>query len=162
MTNRVRGLVLVAFAAAVVAVLSAGSPAQAQQGQGKYVTEAAARLAKTIGAANADGFKLSDNTFSIGGGWIKQGGNNWVSLFTITMEQGKQYRVLASGDGDATDVDVEIQDKGGKTLVSDTSTAADAVVNFTPDTTGRYLVRVRLYASRNNLPCVCLAIVMTK
>src|SRR3954469_6058549 len=109
MTNRVRGLVLVVFAAATVAILAAGSPAQAQQGQGKYVTEAAGRLAKNIGAANADGFKLSDNTFSIGGGWLKQG-SNWVSLFTITMEQGKQYRVLASGDGDATDVDVDIQD----------------------------------------------------
>ena len=26
--------------------------------------------------------------------------------------------------------------------------------------TGRYLVRIRLYASDNNLPCVCLGVVM--
>ena len=44
----------------------------AQQGQGQYVTEAAARLSKLIAAANKDGYILQDNNFSIGGGWLKQ------------------------------------------------------------------------------------------
>jgi hypothetical protein len=162
MKIRTRGLVLVAFAAATVAVLAAGTPAPAQQGQGKFITEAAARLSKHIGAANGDGFKLVDDRFSIGGGWIKQGASNWVSLYTLNMTAGKTYRVIAAGDNDAKDVDVEIQDGAGKTVAKDTSTDPEAIVNFTPGTSGKYLVRVRLYASRNDLPCVCMAIVMAK
>jgi hypothetical protein len=140
-------------------VLCTGGTASAQQGQ--FVTQAAGRIAKLIDDGNAAGYKLHNNTFSLGGGWIKQGNGNWVALYTISMEEGQQYRVVAAGDDDATDVDVEIQ-LNGKTLKADTSTAATATVDFTPTESGRYLIRVRLYASRNNLPAVCMAVVLKK
>jgi len=152
--------VLGACLASLLSLVAAGNTADAQGGQGKYVAEASQRLVGLINKANGDGFSLADDRFSIGGGWLKQGAGNWVSLYTIQLTAGKQYRFLAAGDNDATDVDVEIQDLNGKTLKADTGTAPEAIVDFTPKTSGRYLVRVRLFASRNGVPCVCLAIAM--
>src|SRR5438874_11599829 len=69
-----------------------GLSAQAQQaGQGKYLTEASARLGKLIAKANQDGYEFQDNNFSIGGGWLKQGEKNWVPLYTLNLEAGKKY-----------------------------------------------------------------------
>ncbi len=131
-------------------------------GQGGYITEAAARLTKLVEQANKDGYKLQDNSFSIGGGWLKQSASDWIPLYTVQLNGGTKYRFLASGDKDAKDVDIEIQDAKGKTVAADVDTAADAKVDFAPKETGRYLVRIRLYDSKDNLPCVCLGIVMSK
>jgi hypothetical protein len=150
--------------ASLLAVLGMESRAAAQDGQGKYITETAVRLTKLINTANKDGYSLQDNSFSIGGGWLKQSQNDWAPLFTVQLQAGKKYRFIAAGDVDAKDVDLEIvSDSGkGKTVASDVATNPEAVVDFTPANTGRYLVRIRLYSSDNNLPCVCVAVVMSK
>lgn len=147
-----------------MALLLPGRTAQAQQGagQGQYLTEASARLGKLIGRANQDGYIFYDNQFSVGGGWLKQGENNWVNLYTVTLQAGKRYRLMAAGDADARDVDLEIKDLKGRQHAIDQDTASEAVINFTPDTTQKYLIRVRLYASDRNQPCMCLAIVMVQ
>jgi len=146
----------------LLALLAPGHEATAQQGQGQgqYLTEAAARLSKLIARANQDGFTLTDNNFSIGGGWLKQSQTNWVPLYTLTLQAGKKYRFIASGDADARDVDLEVQDLNGKRFAADEGTEPDAVVNFTPTVTQKYLVRVRLYDSDKQLPCVCIAVVL--
>ena len=146
--------------ASVLAVLVSDNRASAQQGH--YITEASASLTKLIDAGNKAGFALQDNTFSIGGGWLKQSTTNWVPLFTVQLTGGKSYRFLAAGDHDAKDVDLEVLDANSKVVAQDSATDPTATVDFTPNATGRYLVRVRLYASDNNLPCVCLGIVMSK
>src|ERR1035438_9811921 len=87
----------------------------AQQGQGVYVTQASARLTKLITAANKSKYKLADNSFSIGGGWLKQSKTKWVPLFTVKLEAGVDYRFLAAGDNDARDVDLDIRDPDGNT-----------------------------------------------
>jgi hypothetical protein len=143
-------------------LLATGSRADAQKGQGKYVTQTAERLARLVNEANGDGYKLANNKFSIGGGWLKQG-KEFVALYTIPMEEGRKYRVIAAGDNDATDVDVEVLDAKTKdVLKKDVKTDPEAVVDFTAPGSGRYLVRVRVYASRNDVPCVCMAIVMER
>lgn len=147
--------------ASVLAVLVSDNRASAQ-GQGVYVTQASAKLTKLIDTGNKDGFGLNDNTFSIGGGWLKQSTTNWVPLFTVQLTGGKSYRFLAAGDNDAKDVDLEVLDANGKVVAQDSETDPTATVDFTPNATGRYLVRIRLYGSDNNLPCVCLGIVMSK
>lgn len=152
------GVVLMALTA--VAVPGHDAAAQQGQGQGQYITEAAARLSKLIGKSNQDGYTLQDNNFSIGGGWLKQSQNDWVPLFTLNLQAGTKYRFLASGDADARDVDLQILDLNGKLQKEDVATAPDAVVDFTPTATQKYLVRVRLYDSDKNVPCVCLAVVM--
>ncbi len=157
-----------ALGAAVILAMAAvlpGETARAQQGQGQYLTEASSRLGKLIARANKDGYSLYNNQFSVGGGWLRQGQNNWVSLYTITLEAGKSYRLMAAGDADARDVDLQVKDLDGNEKAVDADTKSEAVVDFSPRITQKYLVRVRLYDSAKDnqgrkLPCMCLAIVM--
>ncbi len=158
-TGRVRFACATLLVSALVVAAPGNGTAQ-QGGQGQYVTEAAARLSKLVGAANKAGYVFQDNNFSIGGGWLKQSQENWVPLYTLNLKAGTKYRFIAAGDADAQDVDLDIRDSNGKTLKADTGTDPEAVVDFTPETTGKYLVRVRLYKSADNAPCLCLAVVM--
>jgi hypothetical protein len=148
--------------ASAVALFGAENRASAQDGQGSYVTQASARLIKLIDAANKQGYSLQDNSFSIGGGWLKQGADKWVVLYTIPLQEGKNYRFVAAGDADAKDVDLEVVDSSGKVVAQDVKDDPEAIVDYTPTSSGRYTVRIRLYASANNVPCVCLAVVLGK
>lgn len=145
--------------ASMVALVVGTNQASAQQG--KYVTEATARLTKMVNAGNKAGYSLSDNSFSIGGGWLKQSKTDWVPLYDVELKAGKKYRFIAAGDNDAKDVDLEVLDANNKVVAQDAATDPTATVDFTPTKTGRYLVRIRLYASQDSEPCVCVAIVMT-
>ena len=137
--------------------------ASAQDGQGKYVTQATVQLIKLVDAANKDGYSLQDNTFSIGGGWLKKNQTAWIPLYAVELKEGKKYRFLAAGDADAKDVDIQVvHAESNKVVAEDVDTDPTAKVDFTPKVTGRYLVRIRLYDSEKNVPCVCLAVVMSK
>lgn len=127
--------------------------------QGPYITQATQRLIKLIDIANQDRYLLTDDAFSIGGGWIKKG-PEWVTLYTVPLQAGKNYRVIAAGDNDARDVDVQIVDANGNVVASDVATDSEAVVNYRAASSQRYSVRLRLYASDQDLPCVCLGIIM--
>jgi hypothetical protein len=164
MLSRNGQFVLGVCLASLLTLVGVQNHAGAQDGQGKYITQSTIRLIKLVDAANKAGYALQDNSFSIGGGWVKQGKDNWVGLYTVQLTAGKSYRFLASGDADAKDVDLQIVDPTDVTKVykEDVDTAADAIVDFTPETTGRYLVRIRLYDSANDLPCVCVSTVMSK
>ena len=151
---------LIVCLASLAAVLGSDTRASAQQG--KYVTEAADRLTKLVNTANKAGYNLHDNAFSIGGGWLKQSKKDWIPLFTVQLTAGKSYRFLAAGDADAKDVDLEILDSNNKVVAQDSATDPTATVDFVAKTSGRYTVRIRLYESDNNDPCVCLAVMMTK
>jgi hypothetical protein len=151
--------------ASTLLVLLPGARATAQEGsQGPFLTEAAARLGKLIAKANKDGFIFDENKFSVGGGWLKAGANDdsWVSLYTITLKANTRYRLLAAGDADARDVDLEVRTLDGTVVAKDERIDPEAVVNFTPKATQQFLVRVRLFASRDNVPCLCLAVVMVQ
>lgn len=144
---------------ALLALLIFATTGYAQQG--KYVGSAAARLKQWVDASNEQGYKLQNDGFSIGGGWIKQS-KEWVSLYTTELKAGKGYRFIAVGDMDARDVDLQIVDSRGRVVANDSLTEPEAIVNFRPQNTDRYTVRIRLYASNQNLPSVCIAIVMVK
>ena len=158
-----RHLAFGALLVALVATFGSGAQVTGQEHQGKYVVEASERLSKIVQRGNADGYKLTDNNFSIGGGWLKQSQKDWVPLFTITLDQGREYRMLAAGDNDAKDVDLQIVDTTNNRVVAeDAGTEPTATLNFRPNNTQKYLIRIRLYDSDKNLPCVCLGIVMSK
>ena len=134
-----------------------------QEEQGKYLNSASARLVKLVNAANEDGYKFENDKFAIGGGWLRQGKDNWVSLYVITLSDRKTYQFLAAGDMDAKDVDLQVTDyETGKVLAADKTESNEVSVGFTPPATGRFLVKVRLYASRNSEPSFCLAAVMER
>jgi hypothetical protein len=115
-----------------------------------------------IDKSNKDGYKLWDNQFSCGGIWLKQG-SEWTSLVTVTLTKGKEYRFLCSGDMDAQDVDLRIIATGSKAQVaSDTSTAPEATISFTPSETQQYTIQVRNYRSKGGEPSFCLAMILAK
>ena len=153
---------LVAAFVACIAALIAPRQASAQNGQGVFITQAASRLSKLVDKANGEKYSLQSNNFSIGGSWLKKD-KAWISIYTVQLQQGKQYRFLAAGDDDAKDVDIRIMDlKGEKEFAVDDRDDPEAVVNFSPKTSGRYLVQIRLFASRQDYDAVCLSVVMQK
>jgi len=148
--------------ASVLALLGADGRVGAQEGQGVFITQASLRLIKLVEAANRDGYVLNENTFSIGGGMLKQSKTEWIKLFEVPLTAGKDYRFLAAGDADARDVDLQVVDAAGKVVAADAAADPEALVNFRPTASGRYIISIRLYASRENLECVCMGVVMFK
>jgi hypothetical protein len=158
----VRGFALGVCLVSVLAVLGSASSASAQLKQGKYVTQASARLAKLVDAGNGDGFSLHNNSFSLGGGWLKKNQDTWTPIYSVNLTAGKKYRCLATGDDDAKDVDLRIMDSKGNQVAIDDGVAVDAIVNFNPKMSGKYTVQIRLYDSRENFDSVCISAMMVK
>jgi hypothetical protein len=156
----VRGYAVGICLVSVLAVTGSDERATAQMKQGKYVTQASARLAKLIDAGNTDGYSLHNNSFSLGGGWLKKNQDAWVPIYSVNLTAGKKYRFLASGDDDAKDVDLRVIDPKGNQVAIDEGTAVDAVVDFTPKVSGKYKVEIRLYDSKGDDDCVCISAMM--
>jgi hypothetical protein len=147
----------------LLALLAAPRPAEAQKaGATAYLREASASMDGLLARSQRQGYRLNRGGFSIAGGWMQQGKQNWVEMYNIDLRAGVQYRFLASGDADARDVDLRILGPGGNIVAKDASTAREAVVDFTPRQTARYHIQVRLFASRNNLPCICLTALLSR
>jgi len=146
----------------VFAVLAGEGRAVAQEGQGVYITQASARLTKLVDAGNKKGYQLHNNSFSVGGGWLKQSAEKWVVLYSIQLTAGKEYVFLAAGDDDAKDVDLRIQDSNNEEVAKDDKIYPEAVVVFRPKTSGLYTISARLFDSRENYDCVVLSVMMVK
>jgi hypothetical protein len=155
-------LALGVFFTTMLTGLAADNPAVAQDGQGKYITEATVRLIKLVDSANRDGYALQTNSFSIGGGWLKQSQDTWVPLYTVPLIGGKEYRFLGAGDADTRDLDLQVLDPSGKVVAADEGTAPEAIVNYRPSDSGVYTVKLRLYASDKNQDCMSLGVVMIR
>jgi hypothetical protein len=125
--------------------------------------EATKRLTRLIQYEEKEGYKLINDKVSIGGGYLIRGmglaPGDWVSTIEMTLEAGKSYTVLAAGDDDVRDIDVDLQDSQGKVVGQNDESGT---IQHRPKTTQVYRIRMRLFASRNNVPCVCLVIVMAK
>jgi hypothetical protein len=141
---------------------AARSEGQDERSNGRYIIQAATNMAKLVNDGEKKQFRLQANTFSTGGAWMTQGTDKWVSIYTVQLTEGRQYRFLAAGDDDTSDLDIDIQDSSGKSVATDVETSATAAVPFTPTAAGRYTVRLRLYSSKNNVQCFCFAAVMAK
>jgi hypothetical protein len=145
--------------ASLATLLSGANRASAQQGP--YITQASARLGKLVDKGNDDGYNLHNNSFSIGGGWLKKS-KEWVAIYTVQLTAGKKYRFLASGDDGAIDVDLRVKNADGDVKAKDDLEDKNAVVNYTPKVSGRHTVEIRLYDSTKNRDSVVLSVVMSK
>jgi hypothetical protein len=148
------------LSAAAILVGATRSDAQGVK-QGAYVTQAAARLAKLVDSGNGAGFALANNSFSLGGGWLKKS-EKWISIYSVNLVEGKKYRFLASGDDDAKDVDLRVMDSDGNQVAIDQKIDLNAVVDYIPAKTGKYLVQIRLFNSNSNYDAVVLSAMMIK
>lgn len=60
---------------------------------------------------------------------------------------GTSYIIMAAGDDDATDVDLTIYDSKGNSILADTETDANPMLEFSPGKSGQYTVTVKLYSA---------------
>jgi hypothetical protein len=67
--------------------------------------------------------------------------------WSATFNKGTAYIVMGAGDDDATDVDITITDSKGNTVLEDTQTDANPLLEFSPKKTAVYTVTVKLYAA---------------
>jgi hypothetical protein len=145
----------------LLAFLCQGQRAAAQ-GTTHFLKEAAGRLDGLYSQARKAGYQASPNGFSLAGGWLRKDQGTWVEMYSMVLERGKSYRFIASGDGDTIDLDLRITDESGRVLKADVGTEPDAIVDFVPNETKKYRIQLRLYDSRNNLPCVCVTAMLSK
>ncbi|HZZ80296.1 MAG TPA: hypothetical protein VFE62_17420, partial [Gemmataceae bacterium] len=126
--------------------------------QGMHTAQACARLGQLVDSGNADGYTLHNNSFTLGGGWLKPG-EQWTSIYSITLEAGKKYRLLAAGDNNVRNVDLRILNAKGIQVAIDGNHFSSASVDYTSTAGGRYTVQMRLQAA-NSTDAVCLSALM--
>ncbi|MCB9746073.1 MAG: PPC domain-containing protein [Alphaproteobacteria bacterium] len=67
-------------------------------------------------------------------------------VYSVTLQAGAAYRLLACADAGATDVDIVLHDVDGNVLAQDDSTDRQPTVDYTPRSTGTYYVAVHAAA----------------
>ncbi len=110
---------------------------------GKYMKQAMDRILQNAAIMSA----ASDNMgympgVSIMGTFLDEGEEvGWSASF----DAGTDYILLGAGDEDATDVDITIYDAKGNQVMADTETDAIPLVFFTPEKSGQYSIKLKLY-----------------
>lgn len=138
---------------------AAAAPAAAQGRDTRlYSAQAVVRVTNIASTAKFINYGYREG-LSILGGWIE--GRSYLT-FSTRLIQGVDYLLLAAGDNDAQDVDLEIVDANGNVLAKDDGKQAYAIVTFRPRVTAYYTLRLTLFKSRNNLPCVCAMTILKK
>jgi hypothetical protein len=96
-----------------------------------------------------------DDNISLLGAYLKTDAS--VTL-TKQLKKGDRYALLGSGDEDAQDVDISINDSNNERVAADTDNDPKAVVEFEPKQTGKYTIILKLHKSRKNASFCALAI----
>jgi hypothetical protein len=145
----------------VLGVAVGRAPAQGA-GSLKFLGQSLKTLEGMIREAGEDGYRFSKNGPGLAAGWLKQDKGNWVTFTTVTLRKGKQYLIVGAGDKDTKDLDVRVMDSSGEKVAQDTKRDPTARVELRRGLQGRFAIQVRLYQSRNDLPCVCTVAILEK
>lgn len=142
----------------LVAFLGMASSACAQgQTSATYLKQAFIRVTDSAsGAAKLGNFGYDDG-ISILGAWVDS--RDSVNYY-VPLTKGVNYMIVAGGDNDSQNVNLEIQDADSKVVASENRVAADAMLNFAAPSTGWFTLKLTLAKARDNLPCVCVACVL--
>jgi len=150
---------------ALVLPLALAAPASAQpKHAATYLNEAFTRvtdIAKALNQKLGYGYAKEANP-SILVGWVNRGAR---LDFTWNLTAGVEYVLVADGDLDATDIDLQVfagAGAVGQAIVQDFRFNREAVVNFTPKASGKFTARLILTSSANNVPCACAMVLMRK
>lgn len=146
----------------ILALMLFGGMAQPAHAQGKatgqFLDAAVVRVTDIAAKAKFAQYGYADG-LSILGGWVDEK----ASLsFSMELQKGVDYLLLAGGDNDALDVDLELQDATGIALAADAGFDPEAIVQFTPRQTARFTLKLTLFKSRQKVPCVCVATILKK
>lgn len=153
------------LAAVVVGCCIASPKVDAQENTAVYGKEAFSRLHGHLNLAAKQGFGIQSKEGTIFGGWLPKGmpgvKSKWYELKKMNnLDPNKVHRVIVAGDFDAKDVDVEILNRAGNVVASDTRVGREAIATFRPVQGDEYRIRVRLFNSRDN--CVIIGTIMSK
>jgi hypothetical protein len=137
--------------AAVLRVVDAAPAAPAEPGwePGKYMRQSMVRLlAPTSRVIDTSPFGFQETAYL--GAFLQPGG---YSYLTMTLNQGQTYAFLGAGNQPARDLDIIIEDALRNIVAQDVKDDATPVVEFTPASTGRYTLKLKLHSAI--APCFC-------
>jgi len=72
---------------------------------------------------------------------------------TRRFEAGVNYAIVAGGDEDVTDLDVEILDQSGNVVTSDEREDRMGVIEWVPEESGDYDIRIKLFDAQRESFC---------
>jgi hypothetical protein len=80
--------------------------------------------------------------------------------YTRNFEKGKIYYLLAGGDDNAYDLDIEIYDKNDKQVAADNENDNSPVLKFEPPETGEYRMKIILHDADKRTGSFCCLVVL--
>ena len=80
-------------------------------------------------------------------GLLKKGGH---VILQTTLHAGNHYVLVAGGCEDAYDVDIAVFDEAGNLISKDADEEKVAVAHVRPESTGTFLILIKMYNSTNN------------
>lgn len=98
----------------------------------------------------ASGFDFSDH-YELG---ILNRGR--ATTFARTLYRGTEYALVTGGCESANDIDLYVYDRNGNLIYSDNDSSKTAVVNFRPNYTGTYYIKVKMYSASSDGVHWCL------
>jgi len=123
----------------LVASLFAASPAHsAEWVPGQRMGKAVARLMGTARRLSDISDFGYDNDTCILAAFLPQGDN---STFFKYLDKVREYMILAGGDDNAEDIDLEVTDEKCNKVAEDTKADASPVVRFTPKAYGKFTLK---------------------
>ena len=127
---------------------------------GPYLVQSITRATNLAAVAkNIDGYGYN-NDISILAAWVGAGAS---VTFNYPLIANVDYMFLGAGDDDARIIDLEIFDNfNNRRVALDQTNHPEAIVRFTPQFTGRYLLTLTLIGSRDNLPCICSVVILKR
>lgn len=138
--------------AVLAAVFSPGdADAQEQWVPGGYMAQPLLEMLESSQILRvSDNYGYDDTGICMAAAYLAPGGAYEMTRYFST---GDEYVLLARGDTDATDVDLEILDDAGNRVAADESVDRMALFSFSPTDSGEYTIRLKLYDAERAAFC---------
>lgn len=136
---------------AVLLLLPQTGRAQDAWAPGVYMTQAIDEMLLAVRVLT-DGAQLGyvDEGVCMAGAFLHVGTTYSLDR---SFQGGTEYVLIAGGDEDATDVDLEVLNQAGRRIVGDNSYSRMALVRFNPQAAGDVTIRMRLFDARRAAFC---------
>ena len=78
--------------------------------------------------------------------------DNEIEEYTLTLDEGFEYKIIAVCDGDCGDIDSWLYDANGNEIDEDTSEDDVPIVEVSPRWDGKFRIKIKMYECRVE-PC---------
>lgn len=125
-----------------------------------YREQALNKLSDLIAAGQLRGYRLTSTRVT--GTVLKKDKVYYMPLTDVQLRSDRQYLVVAAGDNDTLDLDAKIWNAAGDVVAVDAKIDPTAQVELPTGVQGTHSIYLRLYDSRNDLPCACAVAILEK